>query len=112
MGESKLGDLAPEDRIRLLQFICSFAWADLQVRESERQFVQRLMERLEFGEKERAQVAQWLKVPPSPEDVDPNLVPAEHKQVFLDTIGSLVASDFEISAEERESLELLHQLLR
>ena len=39
-------DLEGEDRLRLLRFVCSFAWADLEVDEAERGFVYKLIDQL------------------------------------------------------------------
>ena len=105
-------DLAPPARLKLMQFICAVAWSDLRVSGEERLFVANWIRRLQFTEAERLQVWQWLEVPPAPEEVDPADIPAEHRQLFIEAIGKLVASDQEITPEERESLSLLSQLVR
>jgi uncharacterized tellurite resistance protein B-like protein len=106
-----LNDLDHSARLRLLQFVCSFAWADLEVHPQERAFVMRLVRRLGLAESEERQVELWLEVPPDPEAVDPTDIPATHRKVFLAAIDGVIAADGEIAPEERESLELLHQLL-
>jgi hypothetical protein len=98
--------------MRLMKFVCSFAWADLEVQDEERGFVGRLMKRLELDPDERAKVEAWLQVPPPPEEVDPTSVPRAHRQLFLDTVRELVASDRVLDPEERENLALFEQLLR
>ena len=103
--------LSREDRLRLMKFVCSFAWADLEVHPQERAFVLRLVRRLGLDEQEERQVERWLEVPPDPEAVDPTDIPASHRKVFLAAIDGVIAADGEIALEERESLELLHQLL-
>lgn len=108
----RLIDLDREERMRLLQFVCSFAWADLEVHPQERAFVLRLVRRLGLEEREERQVQEWLEVPPPAEGVDPTDIPAEHKKVFLSAIDGVIAADGAIAPEERESLRLLEQLLR
>ncbi|MGH2671009.1 MAG: TerB family tellurite resistance protein, partial [bacterium] len=51
-----LDDLDSRQRLQLIKFVCSFAWADLEVRAEERTFVARLVERLDLDERERRQV--------------------------------------------------------
>ena len=41
-----LDQLSRTDRLRLMRFVCSFVWADLQVRDRERAFVRKLADRL------------------------------------------------------------------
>lgn len=103
--------LAPDARLRLMKFVCAVAWSDLRVSGEERLFVANCIRRLHFTEAERAQIWQWLEVPPAPEEVDPAQVPAADRQAFLEAVGRLVAADQRIAPEERESLLLLSQLL-
>ena len=112
IGSPMFSDLAPPARLKLMKFICAVAWSDLRVSGEERLFVANWIRRLQFTEAERKQVWQWLEVPPAPEEVDPADIPAEHRQLFIEAIGKLVASDQEITPEERESLSLLSQLVR
>jgi hypothetical protein len=104
--------LSRPERMRLMRFVCSFAWADLEVQDEERAFVARLMTKLDLDDEERNQVAAWLKVPPPPEEVDPSQVPREHRKLFLDTVRQLVAADRVLDPEESENLALFEQLLR
>lgn len=99
------------ERLRLMKFICAVAWSDLSVSGEERLFVADCIRKLTMSEEERAQVWSWLEVPPAPEEVDPTDIPAEHREAFIKALGKLVASDQEISPEERESLILLSQLV-
>ena len=108
----RLIDLDRAERMRLLQFVCSFAWADLEVHPRERAFVMRLVRRLGLDEKDEKQVERWLEVPPPPEAVDPMDIPAAHRKVFLSAIDGVIGADGAIAPEERESLKLLEQLLR
>jgi len=100
--------LTSADRMRLVQFVCSFAWADLEIRPQERRFVELLVERLELNAAERARAQAWLELPPDP---DPMEIPADQRTLFLEVIKGVIASDGEIAEEESESLALLEALL-
>jgi len=102
--------LTREDRLRLMKFVCAFAWADLEIQSQERDFVGRMIGHLEL-EDDRKQVEGWLKHPPAPEEVDPTDIPAEHRELFLDAVRRLVAADDRIDPKEAETLALFEQLL-
>ncbi len=107
-----LRDLDRKDRLRLMKFICSFAWADLEIRDEERAFVRRIVQRLDLDADEREMVEEWLKVPPRAEEVDPTQVPIEHRELFLETARAVVVSDGHVDPEERINLALFESLLR
>ncbi len=104
--------LSPKDRLRLMKFVCSFVWADLEVKGSEKKFVTNMIKKLHMTEEEAAQVKEWLKVPPRPEEVDPTTIPKEHRQMFLDTMRDVITADGEVARDEWENLALFEQLLR
>jgi uncharacterized tellurite resistance protein B-like protein len=106
-----LEGLDARQRLQLIKFVCSFAWADLEVRPEERSFVARLASRLELDAREQSQVQSWLELPPAPDSVDPMSIPPTHRKSFLAAIEGIVAADGEISVEERESLAVLRDLL-
>jgi uncharacterized tellurite resistance protein B-like protein len=106
-----LDKLAREDRMRLMRFVCSFAWADLEVQAEERSFVKKLVRKLKLTDDEKKQVDGWLAVPPSPEEVDPTDVPKAHRKLFLDTIREIVTVDGLVDPDEDENFALLEQLL-
>ncbi|MEM9691935.1 MAG: TerB family tellurite resistance protein [Myxococcota bacterium] len=107
-----LKELGREERMRLMKFVCSFAWADLEIQAEERDFVGRLMHRLDLDEDDKKQVREWMTLPPKPEEVDPAQVPAEHREIFLEAIRGVIAADKVVDPEERENLKLFEQLLR
>lgn len=107
-----LDSLDREDRLQLMRFVCSFAWADLEVTSEERAFIVQLVDRLELGEEERKEVAQWLEVPPPADDLDPADIPREHRQLFLDAARAMIISDGDVDEVEAENLVILDQLLR
>ena len=47
-----LQSLDRTERLQLMKFVCSFAWADLEVRPEEREFVARLIRRLDMNDAE------------------------------------------------------------
>lgn len=102
--------LPREDRLRLMKFVCSFAWADLEIQDEERDFVGAMIEHLKL-EDDRKLIEGWLRHPPPPEEVDPTDVPSEHREMFLDAVRRLVAADDRIDPQEAETLALFEQLL-
>jgi uncharacterized tellurite resistance protein B-like protein len=103
--------LSREDRLLLLKFVCAFAWTDLEVRDSERRFVRRLVERLKLDPDDARQVEEWLSIAPSPQSVDPARVPAAHRRTFIEAVRALIYADGEVDTEEREQLEKLKAAL-
>ncbi len=110
-GQSQIDRLDRAERLRLMKFVCSFAWADLQIRPEEREFVARMIRRLGLDDAEARQVAGWLKLPPRPESVDPTQIPVEHRRLFVESIRGIIESDGEVAVEEQENLDLLQKLL-
>jgi uncharacterized membrane protein YebE (DUF533 family) len=109
--EPMLEQLDQRERLRLVQFVCSFAWADFEIQPEERVFISRLIRRLELGEEENLQVQQWLDSPPNLDDLDPTSIPAAHRRFFVEAIEGLISADGEIGDEERETFEIFQQLL-
>jgi tellurite resistance protein len=109
--ESMLDELSRPERLLLLKFACAFAWTDLRVKDSEKSFVRRLVARFGLEPEDRAQVEQWLHVAPAPSELDPSLVPAEHRRTFLEAARAVIYADGEVDAEEREQLERLKAAL-
>jgi tellurite resistance protein len=107
-----LESLSRGERLQLLRFVTSFAWADLTISPAERAFVRQLVSRLHLDAEERREVEGWLNVPPPPDDVDPTTVPHAHRQLFIDVVHAMAEADGGISPEEEESLALLEQLTR
>lgn len=103
--------LDTEDRMRLMKFVCSFAWADLEIKEAERAYVKRLMRRLSLTPDERKQVEGWLEVPPPAEEVDPADIPKAHRKLFVDAVRGMIMADGQVEEGERENLGLLEMLL-
>ncbi len=106
-----LDQLPQEDRLRLLRFTCSFAWADLEIRQAEADFVRRLVEGLKLSEEDLAKAEAWLQSPPRPDEVDPQDIKNEHSRYFLDVAADVIETDGEIAPAERELLDIFTELL-
>lgn len=107
-----LSELDQEERLRLMRFVCSFAWADLEVADAERAFVKRLSNHLGLSEEELTQVDAWLELPPKAEELDPAEIPRAHREMFLDAIRAVVVSDGRVDKGEVENLALFEMLLQ
>ncbi len=104
-----VADLSPETRRNLVQLAALAAWADLQVVPSERQVVLELAASLAFDEEGLAEVETWLNG--APPEIDPNDIPAEHRQLFLDSLLEVIMADGRIAPEESAMLAVLRELL-
>lgn len=100
------------ERLQLMRFVCSFAWADLEIQPEEREFVAQMIRCLELAPDEAKQVEQWLKVPPRAEEVDPTQVPRKHREIFLEAVRGVVMADGVLAPEEEENLMLFEALIR
>ena len=106
-----LDKLNRDERLLLMKFVCAFAWTDLEIRDSERNFVNRLAKRLELDESDRQQVEEWLSVAPAPSSMDPARIPAEHRRTFIEAARAVIYSDGEVDTEERQQFEKLRAAL-
>jgi len=111
METATLDQLNRNDRLRLVKFVCSFAWADLEIHPEERIFIDRIVRSLELNEEDRSKVDGWMTVPPSPESIDPTRIPTAQRKLFLDSIEGVIISDGAIAPQELENLALLKDLL-
>jgi uncharacterized tellurite resistance protein B-like protein len=111
MEARTMDQLDRDDRLRLVKFVCSFAWADLEIHPEERIFIDHIVQSLELNDEDQSKVERWMAVPPSPESVDPTQIPLAQRKLFLDSIEGVIISDGKISPEERENLALLKDLL-
>jgi uncharacterized tellurite resistance protein B-like protein len=109
--EDMLDRLDRRERMRLVEFVCSFAWADFEIQPEEREFIAGLIRRLELDADERRQVDQGLERPPRLEHLDPTSIPAAHRVDFVEAIEGLIAADGAVREEEQETFEVFKQLL-
>ena len=99
------------ERMNLMKFVCSFAWTDLSVSQSERDLVMRMCGTFGLNAGETDQVKQWLELPPPIEEVDPTAVPRAHREVFLQMLEMVVKADGKVVPAELESLQLFRDLV-
>lgn len=103
--------LSVAERLNLLKFVCSFVWTDLKVAQAERDLVMRIVGHLKLTDAEAKQVAQWLKVPPPIDEIDPSSVPKEHRELFLQAAEMAVKADGRVVPAERDAMALFRDLL-
>lgn len=99
-------------RMRLLQFVCTFAWTDLKVSQAERDVVMRLCGRWGLDAADTKRVQGWLQVPPPIDEVDPTTIPREHRKLFLEAAELIVRADQRIDPREIETLAIFRDLLK
>lgn len=105
-------DLDLATRLKLIQFSCAFAWADLRVHPAERTAILHLMERLEIEAPEHRQsVLRWLKSPPPMEDVDPLAIPGPLREMFIRQCEDIIRADGVVRPEEDDAICLLRRIL-
>jgi uncharacterized tellurite resistance protein B-like protein len=112
MSDEALRRLSREQRLLLVRFVCAFAWADSRILPEERALVERYVEKLRLDAAEAAQARAWLERPPAPESVDPSLIPAEHRAVFIHALESIISVDGDVAPVERARLLELARRLR
>ncbi len=107
-----LASLPRAERLQLLEFVCSFVWADLEVGRAERLFVERLVRQAHLHADEIALVRGWLETPPPTDDLDPNRIPREHRRLFVEAMRETVAADGRADEAESETLRIFEELLK
>ncbi len=112
MSRTATHKLSHEERLRLMRFLCSFAWCDLEVHEKEKKFIRRMVKELALDAAEKKQVEGWIALPPRATEVDPAEIPREHRKLFLDACRAVVMADGEIHPQEQINLALLQELLQ
>ena len=106
-----LAQLTNEEKLRLLRFMCSFAWADLEIADKERAFVLGLIKSMKLPEDDAARAALWLDHPPSEEELDPYEIPDEHRKLFLEAALEMVGADGVVDVMEAENFAIFEALM-
>ena len=106
-----LQQLSRDERLLLLRFACASAWADGEVKDSERTFIRRFVGKLGLETSEAMEVEGFLLVPPRPDEVDASLVPEQKRAIFLSVVRGVVYADGSVGDEERAQLDALQARL-
>jgi uncharacterized tellurite resistance protein B-like protein len=96
----------------LMKFVCSMAWADLEVVAPEREAMRSLMQKVGLDDAEHKRLVElWLQVPPPVDDLDPHAIPLDQRELFLRECQTMVEADGVVVDEERDAMELLRAIL-
>lgn len=106
-----LNQLTVEEKTRLIRFMCSFAWADLDVSERERRLIGELIRKLDLPDGIAAEAESWLDHPPSEEDLDPYDIPLEQRRLFVEAAAEIVRADGVVDIMEVENFAIFEALL-
>lgn len=106
-----LNELDNQDKLRLLRFVCSFAWADLEIADKERTLVRDMAKRMGIDDAGVQKVEEWLDHPPSEDELDPYDIPDAHRKLFLRHVQEMVKADGVLDLMEIETYQLFEALL-
>jgi uncharacterized tellurite resistance protein B-like protein len=99
-------DLTEAERIDLMRFLCSFAWADGEVQPKERAVLDRVLAGLQLSDEGHAQVRAWLSAPPDMEGFDFGAIAPDKRSLFTDHAFEVAAADGGLAAEELAHLQM------
>jgi len=106
-----LSELTRDEKLRLLRFVCSFAWADLDIDDEERALVAKFVDKMGLDEADAEEAMGWLDHPPREDDLDPYDIPDEHKKLFLEAALAMMGADGVVDTMEVESFALFEALM-
>lgn len=99
-------DLTETERVELMRFLCSFAWADGEVQPEEKTVLERVLGGLGLGAEARAEVEPWLATAPDVEGRELKAIDEQKRAAFIDRAYEVAAADGEIAAEELKHLKM------
>ena len=104
--------LTRDQRMQLINMVCSFAWMDFEVDDVEHRHITDLCARLDLDSKEQLIVGKWLVVPPDTEELaDPGAIPLEHREAFLEECQRVILVDGIVDPEESMAYRLFRKIL-
>lgn len=106
-----LKQLTTDEKLRLLRFMCSFAWADLQIADKERAFVRDIIARMGLPPEDAELAETWLDHPPSEDELDPYEIPEAHRRLFLEAALEMVGADDVLDVMEAENFAIFEALM-
>lgn len=106
-----LDELQNDEKLRLLRFLCSFAWADLEIADKERKLVRDIIHKMGLPPADAALASTWLDHPPSEDELDPYDIPDEHRRLFLDAALEMIGADDHVDEMEAENFAIFEALM-
>jgi len=97
--------------MRLLRVLAAAAWVDGEVQDSERTFMQKLLEKLPLSPEERTAALGYLDAPPHPAEADPTKIPPEHREALVKLVWQIIGADGKVSEDELSAVKDLEELL-
>lgn len=99
-------DLTAAERIELMRFLCSFAWADGEVQPQEREVLERVLGGLRLDAEARAKATTWLFTPPDMAGFDFGAIDPDKRQLFIDQAFAIAAAHGGVAPEELRHLKM------
>lgn len=99
-------DLTESERLELMRFLCSFAWADGVVQPQEKTVLERILGSLELSAEAHAEAEGWLTAAPSVQGRALRSIDEKKRATFIDGAYEVAAADGEIAADELEHLKM------
>ena len=96
--------------MQLFHFMCTFAWADMEIQQEEREMIERLMISLNLSPSQFQTVLTWLDDVRSLPDIDPYEIHPDFREQIYQAAEAIVLSDGEVTFNEKDMLDLLRQV--
>ncbi len=104
--------LGREQRLGLINLVCSFAWSDFDLGEEEREHIRALCRRFELNAEDRQTVEGWLELPPDTDELaDPGAIPRAHREAFLAECRGIILADGDVDVEESLAYRVFRDIL-
>jgi tellurite resistance protein len=99
-------ELSENERVDLVRFLCSFAWADGEVQAEERAVLGRVIDGLSLDPGRHAEVTAWLSEAPDMDGFDFGAIAEDKRAVFLDLAFEVAAAHGGLGGEELGKLKM------
>ena len=99
-------ELTESERIELMRFLCSFAWADGEVQPQEKIVLEQVLGGLNMSPEARAEVEPWLTTPPDVEGRELETIDDAKRAAFIDFAYEVAAADGQIAADELKHMKM------
>lgn len=98
--------LSAGERVELMRFLCSFAWADDEVQDEERVILIKVLDNIGLEPGDRATVLTWLERRPDMTGFDFAAIPRDKRELFLDLAFSVASAHGGLAKEELSHLQM------